>query len=114
MLPEARSHLVGEAVNALSASVQGAWHGDEATRGLAFSDLSAALLLAGRPEEARGAAEQALQRAPNSIEARFNLARSYELLGDRDRAVSGYRSLLADRPDFAPARQALGSLSRDR
>lgn len=52
----------------------------------------------------------ALRLDPNSWEAHYNLALALIQTGDRGRAASELRTAIAQKPDYLPARNALGSL----
>jgi Flp pilus assembly protein TadD len=94
-----------EAATLLQSAIDGEWHGTAGRAGAA-ANLAAAWLQLGRPADAETAARLAVSLAPASAEARFNLAKSLELLGRRAEAVDEYRRL----PDFAPARESLRAL----
>ncbi len=94
-----------EAATLLQSAIDGEWHGTAGRAGAA-ANLAAAWLQLGRPADAETAARLAVSLAPASAEARFNLAKSLELLGRRAEAIDEYRRL----PDFAPARESLRAL----
>jgi tetratricopeptide (TPR) repeat protein len=64
----------------------------------AWATLASARFGCGDPSGARAAAELALQRAPNSAEASYNLGRALAALGDRPAA----RQALINAADLAP------------
>lgn len=81
-------------------------------RGHAYNDLGAYLIEQGKPDEAVSWLERALA-APNydaRVYPHFNLGRIYEARGELLRAAASYRSALGERPDFGPAREALGEI----
>jgi O-antigen ligase len=102
---------VGDALEPLREAIAADWHGATEAQGIAASNLAAAYLHLHRPAEAEPAARLALRLAPALHDARYNLARALEGLGRRDEAVAEYRNVLAQRPDYAPAREALRALS---
>lgn len=53
--------------------------------------------------------EQALAADPSSVDARFNLAASYEAVGDPMRAINIYRSILDANPNDADCYANLGT-----
>lgn len=53
---------------------------------------------------------RALEKAPDSIEARFYLARSLDAQGKKDAAMAEYRKVLAKEPEHAKANYYLGRL----
>jgi O-antigen ligase/tetratricopeptide (TPR) repeat protein len=99
-----------EAIEPLRAALAARWYGADQAQALAASNLAAAYLQVARPAEAHAAAMTALERAPASPEARFNLAKALEQLGRRAEAIAEYRRLLAERPDHSLARDALRAL----
>lgn len=81
-------------------------------RGNAYNDLGAYLIEQGKPDEAVPWLELALA-APHydsRVYPHFNLGRVHEARGELRHAAVAYRSALAERPDFAPAREALGEV----
>jgi tetratricopeptide (TPR) repeat protein len=103
-----------DAVEPLRQALQAQWHGADRARALAASNLAAAYLQLGRPDEAEAAARQALAQAPGTLEARFNLGKALEHRGRRAEALAEYRRLLAEQPDHALAREALRTLEAAR
>jgi putative inorganic carbon (HCO3(-)) transporter len=99
-----------EAIDPLRQALGARWYGADRAQALAASNLAAAYLQTGRPAEAQAAARTALEQAPTSPEARFNLAKALEQQGRRDEAVAEYRRLLAAQPDYTLARDALRAL----
>jgi tetratricopeptide (TPR) repeat protein len=99
-----------EAIAPLREALEAQWHGADRAQALAASNLAAAYLQLGRAAEAHDAARAALQRAPATVEARFNLAKALERLGRRDEAIAEYRRLLAEQPGYTLARDALRAL----
>jgi O-antigen ligase/tetratricopeptide (TPR) repeat protein len=99
-----------DAVAPLHEALAGDWHGADEAYALAASNLAAAHLQLRRPVEAHAAARLALERAPTLADARFNLARALEGMGQPAAAVAEYRRLLAERPDYGLAREALRAL----
>lgn len=99
-----------EAIEPLREAIAAEWHGAAEARALAASNLAAAYLHLRRPGEAEPAARLAVDTAPGLPDARFNLARALEGLGRRADAIAEYRRLLAEHPDYAPARDALRTL----
>jgi O-antigen ligase len=87
------------------------WYGDDGLRAVCGSQAAAALVAAGRLDEARAAAELATQVDPNFADARFNLGKVYERLGDLARAEHEYRQALRIQPGHPQARRALATLS---
>jgi O-antigen ligase/tetratricopeptide (TPR) repeat protein len=86
------------------------WHGAPGAQTVAGSNLAAAYLRLGKPVQAERAARQALTHTPGYADARFNLAKALELLGRRREALEEYRRILAEQPDYEPAREALRGL----
>ncbi len=99
-----------DAVEPLRQALAAEWHGATEAQALAASNLAAAYLQLGRPADAEPVARLALDRMPALADARFNLARALEGLGRRKDAVAEYRRVLAERPDYTPARDALRAL----
>lgn len=101
---------VGEALR--EAATGRRWFGDDALRAVCGSQAAAALVAAGRLEDARAVAELATQVDPNYADGRFNLGKVHERLGDRARAEHEYRQALRIQPDHPQARRALSALSQ--
>jgi O-antigen ligase/tetratricopeptide (TPR) repeat protein len=99
-----------DAVQPLQEALAADWHGADDAYALAASNLAAAYLQLDRPDDAHAAARLAVDRVPALADARFNLAKALERMGRRAEAVAEYRRLLADRPDYALAREALRAL----
>jgi len=99
-----------DAIEPLRQALAADWHGADEAYALAASNLAAAYLQLGRPGDAHAAARLALERMPALADARFNLARALEGMGQRAEAIAEYRRLLAERPDYALAREALRAL----
>jgi len=99
-----------DAVEPLRQALAAEWHGATEAQALAASNLAAAYLQLGRPADAEPIARFALDRMPALADARFNLGRALEGLGRRPDAIAEYRRVLAERPDYAPARDALRAL----
>jgi tetratricopeptide (TPR) repeat protein len=97
-----------EAATLLREALAGEWHGDQAAWVAASVNLAAALLALGELEEARQRATEAVEAAPESVNAHFLLGRVLERLGAREEALGHYRRVLALQPDHAQARDALG------
>ncbi len=76
---------------------------DPAARGLQA-------LEAGNYAEAAEAFEQAVARDPDDYAAHFHLAFARTMLGERDRAISGYRKVLELKPGLYQAQLNLGIL----
>jgi tetratricopeptide (TPR) repeat protein len=103
----------GEAAALLREALAGEWHGDQTARVAASANLAAALLALGQTREARERAEEAVQEAPDSAEARFTLGSVLERLGERDEALGQYRQVLALDPRHSRAREALRRLGSE-
>lgn len=99
---------VGEALR--DAATNKRWYGDDGTRAVCGSQAAAALVAAGRLDEARAVAELATQVDPDYADARFNLGKVYERLGDLSRAQHEYGQALRIEPGHAHARRALAAL----
>jgi tetratricopeptide (TPR) repeat protein len=65
------------------------------------------LAMSEAPAEAARHFANAIEQAPNYVEARFNLAQALLSVGQVEAAVGHLRRIVADRPDFAPAQQSL-------
>jgi len=78
----------------------------------AVYDLGTAYLLMGYPEEARKWLEYAIYRSPGYIEARINLAASYDRLGNRKAAIEQYRDILKRDPGNQSALRGLEIINR--
>jgi O-antigen ligase/tetratricopeptide (TPR) repeat protein len=98
------------AATLLRQALEGEWHGDEAAWVAASGNLAAALLQLGRILEAREAARAAVDKAPESAQARFLLAQVLEQAGAREDAEAQYRQVLALQPGHPQAREALRRL----
>lgn len=86
------------------------WYGDDGGRAVCGSQAAAALVAAGRLDEARAVAELATQVDPNYADGRFNLGKVYERLGDAARAEHEYRQALRIQPGHRQAQRALAAL----
>jgi len=76
------------------------------------AQLVDALVDAGRAEDARRSAEEALAEAPRQPAVRYGLARALGALGDASGARAALRQVLIDDPTAAHAALALGDLER--
>jgi tetratricopeptide (TPR) repeat protein len=72
-----------------------------------------ALLVPDDPLRATGHFRHAIATRPDFYEARFNLAGTLALLGNRAEAAEQYRAVLRSRPNLALARQRLNALLAD-
>lgn len=79
--------------------------------GLIYSNLSGALLAAGRPEEALRAAQEAVRRAPNMCAGWHQVGKMEEALKDTQGALDAYEALARQCPAEAlAARRKAGCL----
>jgi predicted Zn-dependent protease len=72
--------------------------------------LSLDAINAGRDSEAISMLKQMLSREPGHLHATYLLAAQHAQIGLFDRAESGFRTVVAQAPDFAIARFQLGQL----
>jgi YaiO family outer membrane protein len=70
--------------------------------------------LASRPAEARALLETWLQRHPDDVDAKLQLALAELALGDLDAAEAGFREVLAQAPNYADARDGLEAVAARR
>lgn len=63
-----------------------------------------------RPAEAVDYLKRAVDLDPLATDPKLHLSEAYESLGQSDRALAGYRSILAYNSSFAPAKYRLGRL----
>ncbi len=76
----------------------------------AWANMGVGLRRQGRQEEARSAFLQALERDPESISARFNLANTLAALGRHEEALGHYTQLRATAPERADVATNMGAL----
>ena len=72
------------------------------------------LAMSEAPAEAARHFANAIEQAPNYVEARFNLAQALLSVGQVEAAVGHLRRIVANRPDFAPAQQSLRQIEAQR
>ncbi len=79
----------------------------------ALTDNGIALLRQSQPQKALTQLQQAERQAPKQRDVRYWLANAYRMNGETNRALSIFRSLLAERPGDFDASFALAFLLRD-
>ncbi len=84
------------------------WYDENQARAVCGSQAGAALVAAGRLEEARGVAELATHVDPDFADAHYNLGKVYEMLND-PRADAEFRLALRLRPGHPEAQRALAA-----
>ncbi len=84
------------------------WYDENQARAVCGSQAGAALVAAGRLDEARAVAELATQVDPEFADAHYNLGKVYERLHDA-RAEAEYRMALRLRPGHPEAQRALAA-----
>ena len=75
-----------------------------------LSTLATRLIAEGRRPDARRILELNVEQYPNSVNAAWELARTYEALGDRERAIAGFRRVLVLQPGLRQAEEKLREL----
>lgn len=105
-----RVRLLAQAGERLKRAASLRWYDDDSAQALAASQGAAALVSAGRLQEGKDLAELAVQKDPRFPDARYNLGKAWERLGDRERAARSYRDALAIAPGHAEAAAALAAL----
>jgi tetratricopeptide (TPR) repeat protein len=84
------------------------------TMASAFYNLGICYSVQGDYDLAKTAYLRSLDRQPNQINVRYNLALVYQSLGDMNSAIQLLRDVLKNKPDFAAAHCAIGSLYAQR
>jgi YaiO family outer membrane protein len=77
-------------------------------------EAGVAARLAGRPADARALLTTWLQQHPEDVDARLQLALADLALGNLDAADAGFRTVLAQAPDYADARDGLAAVAARR
>lgn len=75
---------------------------------LAHHQLGRLLLWLGRPAQALGALERAVELRPDAFDAELDLSRALDRSGATERAVEAYRRVVATAPESPHARWGLG------
>lgn len=108
-----RERLLTQAGERLKRAAYLRWYEDDSAQALAASQGAAALVSVGRLQEGKELAELAVYKDPRFADARYNLGKAWERLGDRQRAAQSYREALALAPGHAEATAALFALQRN-
>jgi O-antigen ligase/tetratricopeptide (TPR) repeat protein len=99
-----------ESAELLGKAVDGEWYGDDTSRAIAASNLSAALI---RAEDYRGAlkaGERSTQLLPDYVDARYNLGRARDLTSDLPGAHAEFVRALQIHPGHPMSKAALKEL----
>ncbi|MGA9827179.1 MAG: sulfotransferase [Rhodanobacteraceae bacterium] len=80
---------------------------------VAWNNLGKALSDDGQIEQAAQALQRSIELAPDLLAARFSLAYTYSIVGDKAAAIAAYRGILARRPVDGEAWLALTRLAAD-
>lgn len=108
--PPERDRLLSQAGERLKRAAYMRWYEDDSAQALAASQGAAALISVGRVTEGKDLAELAVYKDPRFPDARYNLGKAWERLGERQRAEDAYRAALAIAPGHRESAAALRAL----